>query len=57
MTRTIADGFAQPKALAAFDGVVYLAGETGLTRTDPDGYTQVLESRGLTSLAIGCDAV
>ena len=55
---TIAGGFGEAKAIAAFDGTAYLAGAGGLTRTGmADGSTLLLEARALTSVALGCDGV
>jgi len=54
----IAGGFGEAKAIAAFDGIVYLAGQGGLTRTTmADGATLLLEPRPMTSLGMGCDGV
>ena len=54
----LAGGFAEAKAIVAFDGFAYLAGAGGLNRIAiADGTTQLLEPRGLTSVALACDGV
>jgi hypothetical protein len=54
----VASGFDMPRAIAGFDGIVYLSGQSGLTRTTvASGETRVLDIRPMTSLALGCTGV
>lgn len=48
----------EPKGITEFDGVVYAAGMTGLFRVQVnDGASLLLDPRGFTGLALGCDGL